>query len=435
LLVVWSLARFVDRSAAVPAGKLGWIGLAALLPLAWAGLQVSPWTPAAFHHPLWSEAARVTGAPIDGRITVDPAATRAGLARLGLYVAVGFLAVQLARDRRRAAALAGAVAVGAVASAAAGLADALTRNHLLPAIPDQAWVTGTFVSRNHFATLAGLGLLAAVALATRPLRGALSDPAGPRGRLLNVAHAVFGSNGAVWCAGALLLVALLMSGSRAGVAASVAGLCVLVAGLARAGRVGPRRAGAAVAACLGVVTGFLALVGTETADRVTQSVGQFEGRRLAYMATLQAIRDRPLLGTGLGTFQDVFPAYQPAELENTFQNAHNTYLENGLELGVPAAVLLALAPAAAARQCWRGLRRRRRDQHYPALALAATALVGLHATLDSSLEMPGVTLPYVILLATGVAQSFPTAGNGSPVGPPGGPGRSKPRSRATSRPR
>ena len=183
LLVIWSSARVIDRTVALPMNRFGWVALVLGLPLAWAGLQLAPWMPAAFHHPLWSEAARLTGLPVDGLITVDAGATRAGLARLGLYVGVGFLAAQLARNRRHARVLVGTVVIGAVTSAGLGLADALTQGHLLAPIPDQAWVTGTFVNRNHFATLAGLGLLAAVALAVQPLRGALSDPAGRRGRL------------------------------------------------------------------------------------------------------------------------------------------------------------------------------------------------------------------------------------------------------------
>ena len=156
------------------------------------------------------------------------------------------------------------------------------------------------------------------------------------------------------------------------------------------------------------MTVFFALVGAETADRFSQSIGQFEGRQIAYAATLRAIADAPWLGTGLGTFRDVFEAYQPADLPKTWYHAHNSYLENALELGIPAAVLLALAPALAAVRCWQGVRTRRRDHHYAALGVAATVLVGLHAMLDFSLELAGVTVPYAVLLGVGLAQAYPT---------------------------
>ena len=58
--------------------------------------------------------------------------------------------------------------------------------------------------------------------------------------------------------------------------------------------------------------------------------------------------------------------------------------------------------------CWVGIRRRRRDRIYPAIGVAATALVAAHSTVDFSLQIPAVAVSYAFLLGLGCAQSFST---------------------------
>lgn len=57
-------------------------------------------------------------------------------------------------------------------------------------------------------------------------------------------------------------------------------------------------------------------------------------RLLVWKATLDIIRDHPLLGTGLGTFRDYYPQYQPQIGFRTAGFAHNEYLQYGAELGL-----------------------------------------------------------------------------------------------------
>jgi hypothetical protein len=48
---------------------------------------------------------------------------------------------------------------------------------------------------------------------------------------------------------------------------------------------------------------------------------------------------------------------------------------------------------------------RRRDSHFPLIALSATVLVGLHGFVDFSLQIQGVAISYIALMGMGVAQS------------------------------
>ena len=134
-----------------------------------------------------------------------------------------------------------------------------------------------------------------------------------------------------------------------------------------------------------------ALSGDHLAKRLEHIDPEMEGRAAVYTIVLGAVADAPVLGTGYGTFPDVFPLYRDASIAHTarWEAAHNTYLENLLELGVPAATALFASIAACARICWLGIRRRRRHRVYPMVGLAVTALVAAHATVDFSLQIPG----------------------------------------------
>src|SRR5690606_11567377 len=66
-------------------------------------------------------------------------------------------------------------------------------------------------------------------------------------------------------------------------------------------------------------------------------------RSVFFATTARAIADHWLLGTGLGTFMMIYPAYEAREnIMRTFVNhAHNDYLEIVLETGISGAVLIA----------------------------------------------------------------------------------------------
>ena len=75
------------------------------------------------------------------------------------------------------------------------------------------------------------------------------------------------------------------------------------------------------------------------------------------------------------------------------------------ELGVPAALALFASIGGLALMCLRGWRRRHRDWVYPALGVAASVLVGIHALFDFSLQIPAVAILYACIMGIGCAQS------------------------------
>src|SRR5262249_50465230 len=150
---------------------------------------------------------------------------------------------------------------------------------------------------------------------------------------------------------------------------------------------------------------IVVLTGATTFDRLDEMSKDMEMRPKIGAAVLRAIGDNWLTGTGYGSFADIFPLYQPLDVVGYVNLAHNDYLENALELGVPAAGLVGLAVAWLAGGRPVGGVRRRRDMIYPLAGLAATVMVGVHSVFDFSLQIPAVTVTYAVMLGLGVAQS------------------------------
>ena len=68
-----------------------------------------------------------------------------------------------------------------------------------------------------------------------------------------------------------------------------------------------------------------------------------DGRTVATRATLEIFRTSPVLGTGFGTFQYVFPSFQPESLPCRWVYAHNDHAQLLAEGGALAALALGAA--------------------------------------------------------------------------------------------
>jgi O-antigen ligase len=141
-------------------------------------------------------------------------------------------------------------------------------------------------------------------------------------------------------------------------------------------------------------------------DRLDRTQIGNEERLIVYEQVQQGIGENPVLGFGYGTFADSFRLYDRVESPVHYDRAHNTWLENLFELGVPAALALFAAIAGLALTCWRGVRRRHRDWAIPALGVAASVLVGVHALFDFSLQIPAVAILYAAIMGVACAQSW-----------------------------
>lgn len=416
LLTLWAAALITGRARlAIHPRKIIWplmlFGAVAL----WILLQTMP-LPGGWGDPVWREAAAALGEPLSASISVNPEATLSGLMRLLAYGAIFWLTLQLTRDPERARTAIMAAALVGAAYALYGIAIYVTGNDWVTIYRKWTYhlaLTSTFVNRNSYATFAGLGLLCATAWFMSGIRHLIALERPLRQRVVMVAETIFAQSFLRTAAMLLLLAALFLTGSRAGAAASLVGLFVLLLAMTRGSSLRPMQvlvAGGIVGAALLVA---LALSGSLLFDRLADTGRDASAidRELTYSATMDAITTAPWTGTGYGTYREVFAAWRPEALSSAFfwNKAHNDYLENALELGLPAMLALNLAIALLAAEALRGLWRRRRDRTGPAIGVAATVLVGVHSFFDFSMQMPAVSALYAFIMGFAVAQAWPQA--------------------------
>jgi len=280
--------------------------------------------------------------------------------------------------------------------------------------PGQNTAIGTFVNRNHLAALLAMTLPVIVGLLVfdmhpgrrrrQPSAPALASEVRAR-RVLLFASAV------------LILLALLFTRSRAGVAAGLAGLVcsgiVLVrARTASAGAARSRAANYIVAAMVAMAVVLALAIGIEPI-RKGLAPGQLKAsadfRAAIYAATLQAAREFIPFGSGLSTFADVFPRFQAGDLGGYIDHAHNDYLQAFMELGLAAPIVVALFFAAYVTRML-ALLRSEGARTFTLLQLGAglgLLPMILHSLFDFALHMPANAMWFAalagVMLHPGVA--------------------------------
>ena len=382
-----------------------------ILSTGWVVVQMSTGTPVGWQHPLWSMTGEVLSLDLPGRITLSAEDSWIALMRLLAYALVFFLAFQFGRDRARARLIFGWLTIAGLVYAIFGLMVYWSGYY-----PE--WLFGgkvlahdvrsTFINRNHFATWQGLTMLCAMAwFYHRMAKPEVKPYAVPQDREARVEEFILRA----WkpmIALLLMVTALVLSHSRGGFVAALAGTIVLFLLLDRRASSKSTRARVVVITALAVAGIAFYLTSEALLDRINRTNITTEERLAVYANVNRAIGDNPVLGFGYGTFADSFRLYDQNESAVHYDRAHNTWLENAFEMGFPAALALFLALGGLVLTCWKGVRRRHRDWVYPAAGVAASVLVGLHALLDFSLQIPAVALLYACIMGVACAQSYST---------------------------
>ncbi|WP_323696878.1 O-antigen ligase family protein [Thiorhodovibrio litoralis] len=259
-------------------------------------------------------------------------------------------------------------------------------------------LTATFVNRNSYATYAGLGTMAALALVLRYLRHMLTTDADQRSRLRDFIETLTSSGWLLAVAVLLCFLALLLTESRMGLMAFLAGVTVLMLGWSLrlpAGRT--RKIGLALMTLpLVLLVLNLSLSGDQTVARFASLFEQGDQRFDVYPLMQEAIAERPLLGYGLGSFESAFRLVRDENISVLFRRGHSDYLELVMEIGWPATLVLLsafLLMLASALKLYLS----RTDFELALLFIAATVQIGVHALVDFSMQMPAVVFAYLFL--------------------------------------
>lgn len=416
--VLWALSTWqapvADRIAVrVLAGPL----VLATLALGWACLQCLSIVPSGWAHPVWAMTSDALGTPIVGAISLNPWRTESEILKLASSVMAFGLAFNLARQVRTAKVLLSAVVlIGAGYAIYAFGLELFGRQQaelFYGFRSRESLLSGPFMLHNSYATWSGMAAVAGAALFYAHGSDSIVTTRGLRTFLRSVLQYCLADGAAPLLAWLLCMAAVIASASRAGAAATLAGLLVLVlCSLFLARRSVSRTAAGAVAILVAAPVAYFVVASGDTLSARIEDLlntGTTEVVRLAlWDSAWRMINDAPLLGLGLGTFQDAYPLYAVRALPYVMDKAHGDYLEFAAGLGLPAAAAWWLALVWLLGLCLRGLRVRRRHRVYALAAVAATTVVGVHAIVDFSLQLPAVSLLYATLLAIGVAQSFPT---------------------------
>jgi O-antigen ligase len=378
----------------------------------WILIQNATWTPAWLHHPIWQMSADALERPIDGSISVNRDLTTLALLRLITAASVLWIAIQLCRDAARANLLLWSIAAITCAYAAYGLfAFAMAPGRILwfENPNTRSFVTSTFINPNSFVAYAGIGFITICGLIWRLYRHEFAIVGGSIRFRIATFIEVTGQKGATLLGGALVvLVALLLSGSRGGIISTALGLFVLAALTLRPRRRQFAEQREAVIACGALLVAATFLVfGDFVVGKIAQRGLGDEGRMAVYPITMRSILGAPVLGYGYGTFADVFPMFRDQSVSTwgKWEMAHNTYLEVFQGLGLVFGSMLVASVVLLAVRCVKGATTRQTNETVPCVAASVAFLLGVHVLVDFSLQMQAIAITFMALLGAGVAQS------------------------------
>lgn len=248
--------------------------------------------------------------------------------------------------------------------------------------------TGFFANSNHMASLLVVSIPFVVALAS----AASVSSEDPRKRLASLA---IGLGGLV-----LLLVGLMINTSLAGFGLAVPVTIASVLLILKPRQRWVRTSGIAMMA-LSVVA-FLAVIATPLSQNFESSgsATSVATRQAMLEGSVDAIRAYGPVGTGLGTFRNVFATFEdPSAVDQTYVNhAHDDYLELLVEFGLPGLFVIGLFLAwwaAAARQVVRSPA----YDHFAAAGLIGSAAVLIHSLVDYPLRTAAMSSVFAACLA------------------------------------
>lgn len=337
LIIFWSL--IVRRNTPIaPAGRqlLVLTALMLLVPL----LQLVPlppsiWTALPGRAPV-ADGFRLIGQPLPWLpISLAPAKTVASL--LWLLPALALLLGIIRLGNFRAAWIAAVVAAIAALSVAIGalqLAGGNGSDWYFYAITNFGATVGFFANANHLATLL---------VATIPLLTALYLNARAKGRSVSRASGLLVMLGG---AVAVVLVGIAINSSMAGVGLAVptvAASGLLLMRSRRKKKTSPVWGGLVALLMIGAVSGIYL---TPTSNNLTSSGARSDpsSRYHSFQLSGQAALDYLPFGSGVGTFQDIYPTYEdPNRVTRFYMNhVHSDYIEIALETGIPGMIVFVL---------------------------------------------------------------------------------------------
>ena len=336
-------------------------------------------------------------------ISLTPTETTGGLVMFVAYGVLFLMVVQRIGRLEDVERLLRWIALAATGMAALGIAQRFAGNgnflwlYEHPFRDTNEAVKGAFINENHFAHFLALG----IAPLLWWLRSSYGAAESSKDRPPHLA---------VGLALALVAVAGLLTFSRGGVIVMFLAATVCVAIYARAGLL--KRNALAALAAVGVFVGVALLIhgyaplSDELASLGAGSVDDVDRygiRRQLWSADLAAASQFPMLGTGVGSHAQIYPAYFQNHYEFEYTHTENGYLQVLLETGTAGLLLLLAGIATCCRWCFGALRQASSPR---LVAISAVIVVALtvslvHSVWDFVWHLPACMSLTVVLMACG----------------------------------
>ncbi|MGV7217067.1 O-antigen ligase family protein [Bradyrhizobium sp. UFLA05-112] len=373
-------------------------------------LSDHPWI--APFHPIWKQASDLLGQEIAPSVSIVKNEAFFALGAPLANILAILLGITVGADRERARRMLWVIAISGGVYALYGVASFLIEPTMILWRDKTAYlgsVTGTFINRNTAAAYFGSAAVVWMLLILEDVRRRVPERRLDWKRLSrDLAEIPPREILPQLLALLVCLMAMFMTGSRAGVGLSLLAMIVSFTIFLR--RDLPPRTGIWISLGSGVVValGLMQLLGGRVSSRFDSQGLVDEGRVEAWKSTLRIIADNPWFGTGMGTFQWAFPPYRSPNISirGIWDAAHSTPLELASEVGIPMALLVATAWIIMSVILAKGVFGRRRDVIIPLAAAATATLSLLHSCLDFTLQVPGYSIPFFALFGAGLAQSF-----------------------------
>ena len=254
-------------------------------------------------------------------------------------------------------------------------------------------VTGTFINRNYFAGY--LSMVIPLAVGYIFYRESFNEDisVGWHRRLSSLdGKTYFLVFGVI-----LMILGLLFSASRMGILSLLLSLTV-VALFFRNPERGQRLSKTPIF-ILGLALLWGALIGLDAVISRFFTVSEgFKNRWEIWDNTLQIIKDFPLLGSGLGTFTQVFPSYRSFHIEGLVTHAENDFLQLASEAGLIGMGLLIIAFLFLFYKTFSGIRKLSPED--PRKYIGIGGLVGILALLVHSMVERNIQVPANAFLFT-----------------------------------
>jgi len=261
-------------------------------------------------------------------------------------------------------------------------------------------LTGTFINRNNFAAFLGLGLQSTIAYALYHFR----QKARPsNAELLNTSISLLKNTWWLILVIILLVTSLILTSSRAGIASVIASIFVLLCMSSEFQFRNILRM-KNVATFLILIFSILFLINFSGEALIDRGIEDYSlTQRLNSLPQIfNAYQNTPIIGSGLGTFSEVFPIFRKATVDLHLVRAHNDYFELAITAGPIVVTMFVLAIILIMIRITLNLKGRGPLRPLMAVSISSTFQIASHSIVDFPLQIPPIAFLWCGILSVGL---------------------------------